>query len=297
MKTEYDEKKAIICGLAGNTIWGMGYYFMTLALRYSTPAVMLAWRFSFAFLIMNVWKIVRKEKISFKGKKLIPFIVFVGIEPVCFFLESYSVLLTNATFAGMVMAITPVVAMIMSAVFLKENPTKKQIIYCAFPVVGVIMITVAGKSLGVVTLVGVALCFAFTIASGIYKTTNRSAAQQFTPFERTYFLLGFCALTYVAYALIESRNDISLLFGPIHEIGFIVPVSLMTVLNSVLANFLVNMGAGRISVTRMAVFGAVSTVVSTFAGIVLLKEPYSPMLLFGALLVVFGVWKVTVSGK
>ena len=47
----------------------------------------------------------------------------------------------------------------------------------------------------------------------------------------------------------------------------------------------------------MATFGAISTVCSTFAGVVLLKEPVSWLILLGAALIILGVWQVTRKGQ
>ena len=63
------------------------------------------------------------------------------------------------------------------------------------------------------------------------------------------------------------------------------------------AYLLVNYGSGLMSVAKMATFGAISTVCSTFAGVVLLKEPVSWLILLGAALIILGVWQVTRKGQ
>ena len=68
-------------------------------------------------------------------------------------------------------------------------------------------------------------------------------------------------------------------------------------LGSKVAYLLVNYGSGVMSVAKMATFGAVSTVCSTFAGVVLLKEPVSWLILLGAALIIVGVWQVTRKGN
>ena len=71
---------------------------------------------------------------------------------------------------------------------------------------------------------------------------------------------------------------------------------LLSVFCSIAANMLVNYGAGRISVTKMSAIGNINTVVSAFAGVVFLKEPFTWVMLLGSVLVLVGVRQVTKQG-
>ena len=71
---------------------------------------------------------------------------------------------------------------------------------------------------------------------------------------------------------------------------------LLSVFCSIAANMLVNYGAGRISVTKMSAIGNINTVISAFAGVVFLREPFTWVMLLGAVLVLIGVREVTKQG-
>ena len=73
-------------------------------------------------------------------------------------------------------------------------------------------------------------------------------------------------------------------------------ILLLSVFCSIVANMLVNYGAGRISVTKMSAIGNINTVVSSFAGVVFLKEPFTWVMLLGSVLVLVGVRQVTKRG-
>jgi drug/metabolite transporter (DMT)-like permease len=47
------------------------------------------------------------------------------------------------------------------------------------------------------------------------------------------------------------------------------------------------------SVFKAASFGAVSTLCTTVGGILFLSEPYNPVLLVGAGLIIVGIWQIT----
>ena len=124
---------------------------------------------------------------------------------------------------------------------------------------------------------------------------NRSAAG-FSPYERTYALLLSCAVCFTAAALVECGGDLNAYVQPLHRPAFVAAVLALSVLCSVAANMLVNYGAGRISVTKMSAIGNINTVVSAFAGVAFLHEPFTGIMLLGSLLVLVGVWQVTRQG-
>ncbi|MBE6970718.1 MAG: DMT family transporter [Ruminococcaceae bacterium] len=298
VQKEKNHHLALLAALGGNAIWGFSFLFTRTALKViALPAVLLSMRFVIATLIMTGILLTGKQTFSLKGKKLGP-LLFLGIvEPLCFLLETYGVLYTNATVAGVVMAVSPIVSILLAAVLLHEIPTKGQLLFCLLPVAGVIMITVAGNDLGIVTTLGIVLLLGNCLTAGAYRTANRKSAEDFSAFERTYVVVVFSAVAFTVMALIQLRFDMTAYVAPLSDLSYVASLLVLSVFCSVVAYLLVNYGSGLMSVAKMATFGAVSTVCSTFAGVVLLKEPVSWMVLAGAALIIVGVWQVTRKGK
>lgn len=289
-------KTAITLAILANVIWGFGNYFIELSFRYASVAVTLGYRFTLSFLLLNIWLIFGKGKINLKGKNIKGLIIYTIIEPVCFFLESYGIYLTNASISGIIAAVSPVFAVILAAIFLKEYPTKLQAFFCLLPIVGVIIITLNGASLGVVSVFGIIVLLLYAVSSGAYKAVNRGIADDFTAFERTYFLMGGCFVTYVVYALIETKCDYSLI-EPLTHFEFIWPTVCLAILNSILSNTLINYSAKYMSATKMATFGSIITLTATISGVLLLNEPFSFTMLIGMALILIGVYVVTTKGE
>ena len=86
-----------------------------------------------------------------------------------FLFETYGVLYTNATIAGLVLAVVPVVTIGTGALFLKEYPTRRQALFCIMPVAGVIIMTISGKELGVVTFLGIVCLLLTMLVSAVLK--------------------------------------------------------------------------------------------------------------------------------
>ena len=101
---------ALCCGVTGNVIWGASYLFTRIAQQEAPPMVQMSLRFLLAFLLLNLMMLFGWEKIRLRGKNLRPLIVLSCVEPIYFFFESYGIYYSNSTFAGVTLAIVPVIA-------------------------------------------------------------------------------------------------------------------------------------------------------------------------------------------
>ena len=230
---------------------------------------------------------------SFKGKNWRPVVLLLAMQLCYYLFESYGILYTNATVSGLVLAVVPIVTIGTGALFLKEYPTRRQALFCIMPVAGVIVMTVAGKELGVITPLGVLFLVLTLLSSATYKTANRKAAQEFTPFERTFMVLAISAVFFNAVGIGAVKGDMRAFFAPFADWKYTLSLLALSVLCSIVANILVNYASGNMSVFKVSSFGSLSTLCSTFAGIVFLKEPMSWTLLLGGVLIIVGIRQVT----
>ena len=138
--------KAAICAALGNVLWGFSFLFTKVGLTIAPdPNVMLAHRFTMATLIMVILTLAGKGKISLKGKNWKPLALLLLLQTLYYVFETYGVLHTNTTIAGLVLAVVPVVTIGTGMLFLREFPTRRQALFCIMPVAGVIIITVSGQ--------------------------------------------------------------------------------------------------------------------------------------------------------
>ncbi len=285
--------KAVICAVLGNILWGFSFLFIRLSLDVAPdPNVMLSHRFLLSTLFMVFPILIGKAKITLKGKSWKPLVILLAAQLAYYVLETYGLLYTNTTISGMVLAVTPVVAIGTGALFLREYPTRRQALFCILPVIGVIIMVASGKELGVVTTVGIVLLLLAVMVSAIFKTANRKTSESFSPFERTFFVLSVSAIFFTLIALNSVGWNAKAYFAPLLEGKYLLSVLSLSLLCSILANLLVNYAAGILSVFQLSSFGALSTLCSAFAGVVFLKEPISIPLLLGAVLILVGIRQV-----
>ena len=277
----------------GNVIWGFTFLFTRVALRTTDPAVMLSLRFVVAFLLLNVLLLTGHEKVSFRGKDPKGILALTVTEIAYFYFESYGVLYTNATFSGVVLAVSPIVDIVLAIFLLREYPTRRQAMFCVLPVAGVMLMVSAGKSLGVITPIGAFFLLGSCLTSGAYKTANRKASEQFSSFERTYTMMGASAVVFTVSALFSTRCELQKWTAPLTDPATLACLLALACLGSVTANILVNYAAGILPVVKVSTFGALSTLVTMVAGVLLLHEPMSLMGAVGAVLILVGIWQVT----
>ncbi len=287
----------VLAVLAGNIMWGFVFVFTKAALRYTEPTVLLSHRFISAFLLMNLMMLITKQKISLKGKPLGAFAVFLLTEPLCFIFESYGVLHTNAVFSGVMLASVPAVSMIVGMIFLKERPTSRQLLYVLAPIAGVVLVTLNGSSLGIVKPIGVVMLVGACLSSAFYKTANRSAAEHYTSFERTYSAIGLCAVFFTVWAMIYCGGDMSKFVSPFEHTSYTLTIIFLSLFSSLIANLLINYAAGKMPVFVLATLGTVVTLCSMISGAVILREPLTVWMVIGALLILGGVTAISISNN
>jgi len=285
---------ALVCASLGHIIWGFSYLFTRVGMEMTEPEILLSCRFLLAWLLLNIPVLTGRQKLHyFDGRNLKPLLILAVIEPLCFFFESYGILYSNSTFAGAVMATVPVVSVFTGILFLKEYPTRRQAIFCLLPVAGVILMTLAGESLGILTPLGVILLCFNCLASAGYKTFNRMSSAEFSPFERTYVILLFSAVTFLVMAFLKLEHPVHAYRAALADSDFLLLIGIMALLCSILSNMLVNFASGVLTVTKISTLGTLTTLTSMAAGILILKEPYSLAFFAGAALILFGIWQVT----
>ncbi|MBE7012374.1 MAG: DMT family transporter [Ruminococcaceae bacterium] len=284
---------ATFAAFFSNFIFGFSFLFSNMALKHATPSVLLALRFLFAFAIMNLLVLLKVVKIRFKGKNVWQVVLMGLMQPVIYFYcESYGIEMTSATFAAIMIALVPVGAMVYSAFFMKEPPTFLQAVFGIISVLGVILLSGGG---GGASLSGTFLLIGAIITAVGFNAVSRKSAREFNAFERTYIMFAVASLVFTVSALLENRSDLTAIYTPLLNMEFLISILYLGVLSSVIAFMLINYANTYLPISRTTIFSNVITVVSIFAGILILKdtEPsfgnifYSIMIITG----IFGVQK------
>jgi len=303
-----ETRLATLAALLGNAIFGFSFMFSRIALGIAQPFVMLMYRFIGAFLGLNLlalWSMrsgrnkrqtdgrIDSMRFSLKGKPVLPLLALGVVQPVIYFLcESYGISLTNATFSGVIIALVPIVGLILGAVLLNEKPVRAQVLYSLLSIAGVVLMTMMQSAEGEIHPLGVVLLFGAVLSGVVFNIISRRISGQFSALERTYVMMLIAAVVFTALAVITTGADWQALLAPARSASFMLSIVYLSVVSSIAAFMLLNYANNYLPVAKTTAFCNLTTVISLFAGVVFLGEPFGVVSLIASAMIVLGVWGV-----
>lgn len=293
MISSKNHTKAILAAIGVYTLWGFSFLASKQGQESATPFVLLAYRFDIAVLVLSVPVLLGRVKLRLRGKNIKPLLLLGAMEPCIYFIgEQYGLRYTNSAFSGLMIAVVPIVTLIMAAVFLKDRPSRAQWLFSLLSIAGVIAVTLAENSGGEIKLAGVAFLVAAVITGSAYGVISRGISDEFTVYERTYFMQLMGAAFYTVLALLEQRGDIDAVLAPLADGGFVLAALYLSLGASVLGYSLFNYAVSNAPMANVISLCNLTTVISVVAGVVLLHEQFSAVSVISMIAVLVGIWGV-----
>ena len=279
------------------SIWGFTFLAAKIGQQASSPFIILMYRFDIALLVMALYWLIRKPNISIRGKNLKGLLSLGLCEPVIYFIgEQYGMKNTNSAFTGVMIAVIPIVTLWMTAVFLKERPTRRQWLFSFLSIAGVAAITVMAGGDGQIKPVGVMLLAVAVISGSAYSVISRGISDDFTAFERSFIMQLMGAVFFTSLALAENRGDLTRLFTPLANGQFVFAALYLSLGASVAGYLLFNYAVATMPMPNLMAMGNLTVVLSVLAGVALLNEPFSPGAFVALVVIVVGIYGVQKSG-
>ena len=122
-----------------------------------------------------------------------------------------------------------------------------------------------------------------------FNIISRSLSQRFSALERTVVMMLVAAVAFTILAVIECRSDPMQLITPLRDVSFLSSILYLSLLSSVLAFLGLNYATTILPVRRTAAFSNVTTVLSVFAGVVFLHDPFNFVTLLASVIIIWGV--------
>ena len=275
----------------GHTFWGFSFMASRLALDRAHMFVLLSHRFLLAFAVMNLLLLTGVSRLSLQGKRLLPLLLLGLAEPVVYFFgEQYGILHSNTIFSGVMIAMIPVVSTLAAAPILKERPSAGQLLFSLLSVAGVIGVGMMSSGSGTFTAGGVLGLLVAVAAAAAYTLLGRSISNRFSPFERTYVMMGMGAAVFTISAL--CSRSVESYVQPLSDPGYLLAIGFLGVCCSVGSYFFTSYSITYMTVARETVFANLTTAVSVFAGAVFLHEPFSAVGFACCVLILVGIYGV-----
>lgn len=285
--------KAMLAIILGSTIFGFSFLFSKVILDMTVPSVLLAVRFTLAFLVLNIVVLLGKGKIDFslKGKPLKDILLLAIFQPVIyFFAESYGIAYTSSAFAGTIIAVVPIAGIICDILIMHVKVSRKQMICSVFSVIGV-AITTLGVEGSKSSVLGIIMLFVAVMSAALFYVFSHKAGEYYNALERTYVMFAIGSVTFVSAALVQCAGHYDTLIIPaVTSMQFWGGMIYLSVFSSVLAFLALNYGSYHIPVSQASIFANLTTVISIVAGVVILHERFTVPQMVGAVVILASVY-------
>lgn len=293
-------RTALLAAVIGNSIFGFSFLFSKIGLGYAGPVVLIAFRFTVAFLMLNAIvflgrRIRRRDgsplvTFSLKDKPKRDILLLAVFQPIIYFIaENVGIQYTSSSFAGVIIAVIPIACIVFDITLLRSNVTRRQVICAVCSVIGVALTTAGARDMNS-SLKGFLLLLVAVISGALYYVYSKKTSADYSPLERTYVMFGAGCAFYLTFALITGVHDFDgTILAPLREPAFITSILYLGIVSSVLAFLLINYASSIISISRTSLYANLTTVISILAGVVLLKERFTLCQGIGAAIILASV--------
>ncbi len=281
-----------LAGIGVALTWGMSFMFTRGALDHLAPFHLLGLRFAAAVGAMALLRAVGFIKIKVAPRDYLTLLPLAFFQPILYFAtETIGVLLTSASYAGMMIAIIPIFVAILAVFILREYPNRLQIIFIIASVAGVIFIiymdsqSIAGVNpLGTIALLGA------VAAAACYNIASRKASVNYQPIHTTWVMMVVGAVVFNIISLGQHliEGNITTYLTPLADLW--TTVLYLGVVSSVVAFFLYNFVLSKVTAAQGSVFANMVTVVAIAAGVIFRGETVFWYQLAGTAAILTGVW-------
>ena len=202
----------------------------------------------------------------------------------CFRFTAAVLTLSLVAVTGTVLAVVPVICILADVFISHESVTKLQILCAVACVGGVALVETGGETR--ISLLGF-VCLLMTLVCDVgYYVLSRRASRQFSPLEVTFVMFLMGMVVFVPAALIQGHGQMAELFLPaIQSAPFWGSVFFLGAVSSVGAYGLLNFANATLTNSEASLIGNIGTVVSVLAGVLLLKDPFTPLQAVGVVVI------------
>lgn len=281
-------------------IFGFSFLFTKEALYEIAAFHLLGLRFGSAVILLLILKAFNVIKVDYKEKNVKQLIPIALVQPAAYFsFETFGVKYTNSSEAGVMIAIIPVIVTILAVIFLKEIPSRMQVIFIGISVSGAIFIIIMKSNEAGSRMIGLMVLLLAVLCASTSNILSRKLSVVFNPLEITFVMMCSGAVFFNGIAILQHliSGNVLYYFEPLSNIKVVSAVLYLGILSSVLAFFLSHFTLSKIEASRSAVFANLSGVISILAGVLIRHEAFYWYQVVGAIMILTGVWGTNYFGS
>jgi len=261
---------------------------------------LLSFRFIVGWIALSLYVIIKKQRISFKGKGKKNLIMLCLFSPVlASSLSTAGLARISSSEAGMFIAAIPIFSIIFSYLFFKEKIGPLRLIFMVVSIIGVFIINIFGFVQGNSTNIGRLLMLLMVISAALYLIFAKKSSKEYSYIEITWTmtLVGAIVFTSVAVAKNAVLGTLDDYIGVLGNTKFLLSVLYLGIGVTMLSHLSMNYAIPKLNVAIVAIFANLSPVIAVIAGAVFLKEALYWYHIVGGIVIIGGVLGASLLGK
>ena len=265
--------KIYLAAVLAILFWGLSFIWSGRLVARGIPVeYFLPVRIFLAGVLLFLFNLVRGYKMKIRRRDMFTFLLLAACEPfIYFFCETYGIQFTGSpTISSLVIASTPVLAIVAGVVFFKERITWQHIVGMVICLAGLVLVTRAHGSNSRLFYFGLGVLVLAVIAEVAYASLTKALADGYKPtvIVMHQFFIGSVLFLPLFLTRGMEHYDPAIYGGW----GFWEPVLCLAVLCSTVAFTLWAFAIGQLGVAKSSVFQALNPVVTALAGYILGDE-------------------------
>ncbi|MDD1504395.1 DMT family transporter [Lysinibacillus sp. CNPSo 3705] len=292
------KNSALVAAVVFSIIIGFSFMFIKIALTYEGQLLILAQRFTFAFLGLLLLLAIRPINLRLNRKEVMLVLVISLIYPILFFSSQILGLdQTTVTEAGIIQAIAPAITVLLARLFLKEQIQRIQGIGISLSIAGVVFLQLMNNSGGYeFHLIGNLLIILSILAMAIWQVMSRSATKTVAPIQITIYIMFSGFLFFNAMYFING-GSVNEYVDSIKEMPYLLSILFLGVLSTLGTSLLSIYAVSKLPVIQVSVFNNVTTLITILSGVLFLRESFHYYHIIGAVVIILGVILVNAKKK
>lgn len=156
-----------------------------------------------------------------------------------------------------------------------------------------------GASSSSTNIKGIIFMILAAISLASYNVVARIKTKSFKTIDITYIMtfVGFIVFNIIAIINNSVNGDFNNYINPLKNFNYIIAILYLGILSSVITSLLSNYVLSKIDASKMSVFANLGTVITIFAGVIILKEDLFYYHIIGTIMIVAGVIGTNIFGK
>ena len=269
----WQQVKTYLAAVLAILFWGLSFIWSSRLVGQGIPVeYFLPIRIFVAAVILLLINLVCRFDMKIQRKDMFTFFLLAACEPfIYFFCETYGIQFTGSpTISSLVIASTPVLAIVAGVVFFKEHITWQHIVGMVICLAGLVLVTKAHRGESRLFYFGMAVLVLAVVAEVAYASLTKALSDGYKPTVIVMYQFFIGSVFFLPLFLTRGMEH----YDPEVYTGynFWEPVLCLAILCSTVAFALWAYAIGKLGVAKSSIFQALNPVVTALAGFILGDE-------------------------